>query len=254
MLDAAAGCIGASPFLLSRFKMRPPSMLLRGVVSTQVMEAGHRQLSRPNRVVFSGTLFRSKGLVPLIKAWKLCGLKGWELHIAGDGELAIKLRDRLARDDRSIVFHGLLGREANAALLGTAAIGINPHDVSATPGNVFAFKIIEYLAAGAHVVTTPMGDLEPELEGGITYVQDNEPETIAAALRRVVAEREFERRATGAAQQIYGPRAVGKALDRLVKEAMRRHRIGRKSRFPGAADDRIQDQAAPDLDVPRKRN
>ena len=25
-------------------------------------------------------------------------------------------------------------------------------------------------------MTTPMGELEPELEGGITYLQDNEPE------------------------------------------------------------------------------
>ena len=37
------------------------------------------------------------------------------------------------------------------------------------------------------MITTPMGELEPELERGITYVQDNEPETIAAAMRRVVA-------------------------------------------------------------------
>jgi glycosyltransferase involved in cell wall biosynthesis len=224
VLDAAAGCIGASPFLLSRFRTRPPSMLLRGVVSTQVMEAGHRHFPRPNRVVFSGTLFRSKGLIPLIRAWKLCALRDWELHIAGDGELAATLRE-MSRGDRSIVFHGLLGREANAALLETAAIGINPHDVSATPGNVFAFKIIEYLAAGAHVMTTPMGYLEPELERGITYMHDNEPETIAGALCRVVAGREFERRATKAAQDIYGPKAVGKALDRLLKEAAGWHRM-----------------------------
>jgi glycosyltransferase involved in cell wall biosynthesis len=235
VLDAAAGSIGASPFLLSRFRTRPPGMLLRGVVSTQVMEAGHQHFPRPNRVVFSGTLFRSKGLIPLIKAWRLCGLKDWELHIAGDGELAARLRE-LAREDRSIVFHGLLGREANAALLGTAAIGINPHDVSATPGNVFAFKIIEYLAAGAHVMTTPMGDLEPELERGITYIPDNEPETIAGALRRVVAEREFERRATKAAQDIYGPKAVGDALDRLLKEVARRHRTNQVPRIIGVPE------------------
>jgi glycosyltransferase involved in cell wall biosynthesis len=241
VLDFAAGCVGVSPFLLSRFKTRPPQILLRGVVSNQVMEVGQRELPRSNRVVFSGTLFRSKGLVPLIKAWKLCKLERWELHIAGDGELATKLRE-MARDDRSIVFHGLLGRDANAALLGTAAIGINPHDVSATPGNVFAFKIIEYLAAGAHVITTRMGELEPELECGITYLQDNEPETIAAVLRRVVDQREFERRATRAAQQIYGPKAVGDALDQLVKEVVRRHRASSASPLLDTASDWIEDQ------------
>jgi len=66
-----------------------------------------------------------------------------------------------------------------------ATIGINPHHVSETPGNVFAFKIIEYLASGAHVITTPMGPLEKELEAGVTYMPDNSPATIAAALELV---------------------------------------------------------------------
>jgi glycosyltransferase involved in cell wall biosynthesis len=95
-------------------------------------------------------------------------------------------------------------------------IGVNPHDLSATPGNIFAFKIIEYLAAGTHVITTPMGLLEKELEAGITYIADNSPETIAGALQQVIKGREYERGALDAAQGMYGPAAVSKMLDTLL--------------------------------------
>ena len=97
---------------------------------------------------------------------------------------------------------------------------MNPHQVSRIPGNVFAFKIVEYLAAGAHVVTTPMGNLEPKLESGITYMNDNSPATIAATLQRVIRERDYERTAAEAAVQSYGPEAVSRSLDKLLNKVM----------------------------------
>jgi glycosyltransferase involved in cell wall biosynthesis len=172
-------------------------------------------------VVFSGTLFRTKGLEQLIKAWEIVGPPDWELHIAGDGELSDRLR-RMAANIRGIVFDGLLNRRDNALLLCSAKIGINPHDLSETPGNVFAFKIIEYLAAGAHVISTPMGTLERGLEKGITYMPDNKAETIAATLKQVIESRSYERTAAQAALQTYGPEAVSKSLNTLVKQVLTR--------------------------------
>jgi glycosyltransferase involved in cell wall biosynthesis len=220
MLSSVSACIGASPFLLSRVPSSIPRLLLRGVVTEEVMR-GPTLLptaDKKDRVTYSGTLFRSKGLEPLIEAWKQMKHPGWQLHIAGDGELAARLRD-LAAGESSIVFHGLLDRQANAELLSRSRICVNPHDLSETPGNVFAFKIIEYLAAGSHVVSTPMGELEPELERGISYMPDNAPHTIATTLSRVIADRQFDRTATIEARDRYGPAAVAHELDRLVKEA-----------------------------------
>ena len=223
VLDSAAGCIGVSPFLLSRFPASIPRLLLRGVVSEEILSSRKKEThEKRNWVAFSGTLFRSKGLEPLITAWGMARLPGWELHIAGHGELAEKLR-RMAGNDTSIVFHGLLDRRENARFLSEARIGINPHDLSETPGNVFAFKIIEYLAAGTHVVTTPMGTLEPEFERGITYMPDNAPGTIAATLQRVIGERLFERTAASAAEDVYGPTAVAGSLNKLLSEVMLHH-------------------------------
>ena len=223
ILDSAAGCVGVSPFLLSRFPVSIPRLLLRGVVSEEILSLRKKETQeKRNWITYSGTLFRSKGLEPLITAWGMVGLPGWELHIAGHGELAERLR-KMAGNNSSVVFHGLLDRRSYVRFLNEAKIGINPHDLSETPGNVFAFKIIEYLAAGAHVITTPMGTLEPEFERGITYMSDNRPETIAATLQRVIGERLYERTAARAAEDAYGPAAVANSLNKLLSEVMLQH-------------------------------
>jgi glycosyltransferase involved in cell wall biosynthesis len=233
---AVAGCIGVSPHLLSKVSPDIPSMLLRGVVDQDILRAAAVPMeARAKRVAFSGTHYRSKGLEPLIAAWNMLDLPGWELHIAGRGELTAAL-EQMAAPNKSIVFHGLLDRVANARFLGAARIGINPHDVSETPGNVFAFKIVEYLAAGQHCITTPMGALEPELEAGTTYMPDNTPRTIAETLKRVVERGEYQRIAAAAAQDTYGPAAISNALHELVT------RVGRERRTPGF---RLKAEATP---------
>jgi len=220
IINSASGCIGVSPHLLSCMPAPIPKMLLRGVVDQDILNASKQTSAvRKNWVVYSGTHYRSKGLEQLVKAWNMVSLPGWELHIAGRGELTTRL-EKMAEDNKTIVFHGLLNRQENARFLGTAKIGINPHDVSQTPGNVFAFKIVEYLAAGAYCITTPMGELEADLETGITYMPDNSPDMIAATLKRVIGEGRYETLAVQAAQNRYGPEAVSASLDRLLKQVL----------------------------------
>jgi glycosyltransferase involved in cell wall biosynthesis len=217
ILSLVSAGIGVTPHVLTQMPCSVPKFLLRGVVSDEIANAIKPPVpSRKNWVVFSGTLFRTKGLEQLIEAWETLASTDWELHIAGDGELGDRLR-RMAANSRGIVFHGVLNRSENARLLCSAKIGINPHDLSTTPGNVFAFKIIEYLAAGMHVISTPMGTLESEIESGITYMPDNTAETIAGTLKKVIENRHYERTAAQAAVQTYGPDAVSKSLNKLLR-------------------------------------
>ena len=124
-----------------------------------------------------------------------------------------------AQDAASIVFQGLVSRDKLVDLMASAKICVSPQLVSRTLGNQFAFKVIEYLAAGAHVVMTPMGLLEPEIEAGVTYLADNRPDTIAATLKAVIAERRYQCTAADVVHEKYGPKAVSEALDRLVMDA-----------------------------------
>lgn len=220
IMQRLSGGIGVSPHLVNKFPAAIPKLLLRGVISDEVLDSARSHVGeKKNIVAFSGTLAHSKGVIPLIEAWKKAPPPGWELHIAGHGVLTAQVA-ALSAGVSTIVLRGLLNRQENAKFLSEAKIGINPHDLSETPGNVFAFKIIEYLAAGTHVITTPMGALEADMESGITYIEDNKPDTIAAALEKVIHERTFVRTAAAAAEGSYGPAAVAHSLHRLLVEVV----------------------------------
>jgi glycosyltransferase involved in cell wall biosynthesis len=219
VLAVASGCIGVSPYLLSQIPEPTPRLLLRGVVGQDVIDAERGRGSvKLNRVVFAGTHIESNGVGPLIDAWKELNPPGWELHITGHGHLTDRLK-AAAESAPSVVFHGLVERDQLVELLVSARVCINPHKVTEKGGVVFAFKIIEYLAAGAHVITTPMGALESSLECGITYMADNARSSIVSALRDVIVDKSYDRTAARAAQEIYGPTVVSEALDQLVRDA-----------------------------------
>ena len=218
LLRSVSGCIGVSPHLLSQVPSGIPTLMLRGVIGDDVVKVSEESRGKKeNIVLFSGTHISSNGVAQLIESWHNVGRTDWELHITGRGQLTDSLR-QMAEGVAGIVFHGLVSRPELVRLMCSAKICVNPHQVSQTPGNVFAFKIIEYMAAGAHVITTPMGALEVELEAGITYMRDNSPKTIAATIRRVIEERGFERTAMEAAQKMYGPVTVSISLDELLNQ------------------------------------
>jgi glycosyltransferase involved in cell wall biosynthesis len=213
-LEQVPGCMACSPHLLSQLPSNIPKLLLRGVVGRDLEAA--RDNEKANRVLFSGSHHKQYGIPALIAAWTKASLPNWELHITGGGPETASFR-KLAESDPTIHFHGFVSRAELVKLMASAKICINPHDTSKTPGNVFAFKIVEYLASGAHVITTPMGPLEKELEQGITYMADNSPETIGSTLRRVIDGKLYER--TGARQVlgVYGPAACAKSLEAFIQ-------------------------------------
>jgi hypothetical protein len=222
LLRKVAGCIAVSPHLLSQVPEGIPTMLLRGAVNADIVEASKQNRdTKRNWILFSGTHIDSNGVGPLLEAWRSSPVPGWELHITGYGQLTDSLREQ-AKELPNVAFHGLVTRAKLVELMSQAQVCINPHSPSLTPGNVFAFKIIEYLAAGAHCVTTRMGTLEPEIEMGISYMPDNSPATIAATLNWVIENRRYERHAVEATQETYSANAISRSLSELIREVMKR--------------------------------
>jgi len=221
LLHSLSGCVSGSPHLLSQVTGDIPKLLLCGVVGEAILKATeHIRNDRRNWVVFSGTHSWAQGLEQLIKAWGIAKLHGWELHIAGHGHLTATLH-KLAENDASIVFHGMLNREDNARLLTASRIAVVPYDVSQTLG--FSFKTIECLGAGLHVITTPLvalDGLDPEMENGLTYINDNSPDTIAAGIKRVISERRHEHTSGRATLDKFGPETVSRSLDALLRQVM----------------------------------
>lgn len=219
ILGEVSGGMACSPHLLQQLPADRPKLLLRGVVGEDIIHAG-TQTEKKNWILFSGTHYRTKGIGPLIKAWPMAKLAGWELHITGQGEETDTLK-KLAAGNPEIIFHGLVSTAELARLMSSAKICINPHELSKRPGNVFAFKIIEYLAAGAHVISTPMGFLEMEIEAGVTYMPDNAPETITKTLREVALTEAWRRTSGTAVQKIYGPDALRQSLENFLQAAVK---------------------------------
>jgi glycosyltransferase involved in cell wall biosynthesis len=220
VISSVSACIGVSPYLLSQVPHAAPKLLLRGVVGDDLLKASERlRRSKKNIVLFSGTHNKLNGIQELIAAWRAMGLHDWQLHITGYGDLTDSLREA-AEDTPGIVFHGLVNRSELVELMASAKICVSPQRVSPTLGDQFPFKVIEYLAAGAHVVMTPMGSLESEIEEGITYMSDNLPETIVSTLQRMIGEQRYGRTAEAAVQQRYGPKPVSESLDRLLKDVV----------------------------------
>ena len=125
----------------------------------------------------------------------------------------------LAANDPTILFHGVLNREENARLLRAGKIAVVPYEVSQTRG--FSFKTVECLAAGMHVITTRLEALEAldaEMKRGITYIDDNTPQTIATALNRAITERCYERTAVQATLNRFGPAAAARDLQALLEQ------------------------------------
>ncbi|MDZ4854907.1 MAG: glycosyltransferase [Nitrospirota bacterium] len=223
LLNMVAGCMAASPHLLSQLPATIPKLLFRGAVGHDLMQSSEQMRTvKKNWVLFSGTHYRSKGIKQLIAAWRELSMPDWELHITGYGELTNTLQDMVGNDP-TIVFHGLVSRQELMRLMCSTKVCINPHDISQTPGNIFAFKIIEYLAAGAHVISTPMGALEEEIESGMTYMPDNHPATIVAALKDVILGATWRRTARQYVLDTYGPQSISKNLDMLLQQASAYH-------------------------------
>jgi len=224
LLGKISGCVAVSPHLLSQVSTSIPTMLLRGAVNADVIDACQRNReAKRNWILFSGTHIESNGVGPLLDAWRSAPVADWELHITGYGQLTEALREK-SKGIPNVVFHGLVTRATLVELMSQAQVCINPHAPSLTPGNVFAFKIIEYLAAGAHCVTTRMGTLEPDIETGISYMPDNSPATIARTLQNVIENRHYERRAVKATQDTYSAKAVSASLASLLREVVTRNK------------------------------
>src|SRR5262245_244454 len=155
LLRNVSGCIAGSHALLSQAREGVPKLFLPGVVGSTMASNGHD--GRRNWVVFSGTHSPFQGLEQLVTAWKMAKLPNWQLHIAGHGQVTTALHE-LARNDPTIVFHGVLNRLDNARLLTTGRLTVVPYEVSVTQG--FSFKTLECLGAGVHVISTPLTALE----------------------------------------------------------------------------------------------
>jgi glycosyltransferase involved in cell wall biosynthesis len=152
-------------------------------------------------LVFLGRLSARKGVPELLEALASPSLRAlpWRATLAGGGPVdefraraaALNLVDRVA-------FPGWIDQSAASALCAAADILVLPSHAEG-----LAMSVLEGLAHGLAVVTTPVGAhtevIEPERSG--LFVPPGDPAALGAALARVIGDSALRERLGAAARQ-----------------------------------------------------
>jgi glycosyltransferase involved in cell wall biosynthesis len=138
------------------------------------------------RLLFLGRLCERKGLPELIAALGTPALRQrrWQAVIAGDGDPApFRAMVGWHRLDAHVHMPGWLGREATAALLAHSDILILPSHHEAMP-----LAVLEALAAGVAVITTPVGTIPEFLQHDVSalLVAPGDVAGLAAAIMNLL--------------------------------------------------------------------
>ena len=185
-----AAALRREPAAAGKVVEAPPS------VDVELFEAGEPGAGGPFRVLYAGTVGMAQGVDTLIDAATVLAEEEIEVEIAGDGAEAPELRRRLEREPLPRV--SLLGpvpHDAVPALYAGADAAVvllrdRPIFEEAVPT-----KLLEAMAAARPIVLAARGEAARLVEnhGAGLVVPPEDPDALAAALRRLAGDRSLAR-------------------------------------------------------------
>lgn len=135
---------------------------------------------------FGGRLHPTKGIQPLLEAWRsMPAGHGCTLRIAGEGELK-QLVNKLAADDDSVHYLGLLSQDAMERELRSAAVSVVPSLFPETMG----LSAVESLSVGTPLISSGRGALADLSGPGVWTLPQADVSSIRVALIRLLIEGE----------------------------------------------------------------
>jgi glycosyltransferase involved in cell wall biosynthesis len=180
----------AREFVLDVLRV-PPSrveMIINGVPEATAPPQPAQSPPGPCRVLFLGNLSERKGLVDLLFALAQPGLdtRALAVTIAGGGDVARYRRLAAELGVAGVVrFEGWCDQAKTRRLLARAhVLALPSHD------EVLPLAVLEALAHGVAVLTTPVGEIPALLTDGVDalFVPPGDPAAIARALQRVTSD------------------------------------------------------------------
>ena len=145
-----------------------------------------------DRVVYVGALTRARGALEMIEVGRLLVGSGVAVHLVGgaDGEVAEALRTAHALGE--VVWHGFVRNDEAMKQLSGALAGLSLLHDEANYRHSRPTKVIEYMAHGVPVITTPTPPARALVEaaGAGVVVPYADPAAVAAAVRRLAADPE----------------------------------------------------------------
>ncbi len=180
------GVVAVSPEL-GRQIGHANTVVISGVVGEDLLgierTRGGRGLAR---VVYTGGIQPEKGADLLVAAAELVR-RPIEIDIVGAGSALPDLRKQATQVSVPLRVHGEVARSTLVELLAQADLAVNPHRMTRDrPGQIFPFKVCEYLGAGLPVVSSRLGEIPGELRGALAMYCDDSPECLAQAIEGAV--------------------------------------------------------------------
>ena len=165
--------------------------------------------SAPPAIISIGRLIEKKGFADLISACALLRARSrtFQCSIIGEGPLQESLRAQIAAADlkQSVELAGPLRQTEIAQQLAHATIFALPSTRDADGGmDNLPTVIMEAMAAGLPVISTPLGGIPEMLEDGINgeLVPERDPAALSAAIERLLDDPERARQLGERSRQI----------------------------------------------------
>lgn len=176
------------------------------------------------RIAFLGRLGPLKGVPELVTAAaSLASLPNWSMTLAGDGAVE-ETRARIAALGLAdlVTVPGWLGPAESETLIANAQVLVLPSHVENLP-----MSVIEGMAWGCSVVTTPVGATPDIVEDGVNglFVPVGDAVALTATLKRVITHPDLRDRLGAAARETHSERlsfeSFVPALVRIWRDAAR---------------------------------
>jgi glycosyltransferase involved in cell wall biosynthesis len=131
-------------------------------------------------VMYAGALNVGYGVELLLDAFRIWDCPTARLWLFGKGNLVPFIKERIATDSR-IVYHGFVSGETLDVFMQRATLLVMPRpSTDTTAPYIFPSKLLEYMASGTPVASTPLPGIPREYSKYIYVIED---ETITGLAR-----------------------------------------------------------------------
>lgn len=135
------------------------------------------------KIVYTGTLTLSKGIITLINAFRDLDQDVYQLNIYGYGPLEADIRE-IAASHKNIIFHGRIEYKSLLERISEADLLVNATDTN-NLADQFSFpsKLIDYMLSGRPVLTTRSRSIPKGYFEFLFFIDEQTPEGFKHAIR-----------------------------------------------------------------------
>ncbi|MHB8963041.1 MAG: glycosyltransferase, partial [Saccharofermentanales bacterium] len=141
-------------------------------INERINELHYESINNTKRVVYTGGLTASYGILNLLNAFNEIKENDYQLIICGDGETKEEVI-KAANTDKRIKYLGVISYEETQKIQRHATVLINPRqNIGEYTKYSFPIKTIEYLLSGAPVICYKLSGIPCDYDDYLIYVED----------------------------------------------------------------------------------